>query len=135
MERHHLFVDPDHFLDAEGAQLKGTFIKIAGIFNGESTKVIDGKIDSVENHGNCSYILWSVSKRKKTDGNTTDESAKAFKDVLKGFQGGAIFIDEDIDEYKRELHKSGHYAEKNYIDAKKWNDIKILVIGIHLGTA
>ena len=34
LERHHLFVDPDHFLDPEGAQLKGTFIKIAGIFNG-----------------------------------------------------------------------------------------------------
>lgn len=112
MERHHLFVDPDDFLDPEGAQLKGTFIKIAGMFNGVSPRVIDGKIDSVKNIGNCSYILWSVvSKRKKTDGNTTDESAKAFNDLLKGFQGGAIFLDDNIDEYKQELHKSKQYAE------------------------
>lgn len=135
MERHHLFVDPDHFLDPEGVQLKGTFIKIAGMFNGVSPMVIDGKIDSVKNAGNCSYILWSVKERKKTDGNTTDESVKAFNDVLKGFQGGAIFLDDNIDEYKQELHRSGHYGEKNYIDAKKWDDIKILVIGVHIGTA
>lgn len=97
--------------------------------------VIDGKIDSVKNTGDCSYILWSVKEKKMTDGNTTDESANAFNDVLKGFQGGAIFLDDNIDEFKQELQRSGHYGEEKYIDAKKWDDIKILVIGVHLGSA